>query len=75
MDNQDENDLEVQEGYMDPSFAKAFGWYAVLNRIAQDDITRHNQVLTKKVLEILNQYLYIVEKEKELDRLRRQAVS
>jgi len=55
----------VLEDEKDVSFEKAFGWYAVINRIAGDDITKHEIITKKRTLEILNQLLYLIEKDKE----------
>jgi hypothetical protein len=53
-----ENDMEV-------TFEKRFGWYVVLNRVTENRITEHDEVLGKKVVEVLNQLLYLVEYDKE----------
>lgn len=57
--------METQEDNMEISFEKRFGWYLVLNRVSNDDITRHEEVTRKTVLEVLNQLSYIVEKDRE----------
>ncbi len=57
-------DKELEAG-MEDSFEKRFGWYVVLNRVAKNDIGRHNQIFEKKIMEILNQLLYMVEYDKE----------
>ena len=56
------------EAEKDNSFEKAFGWFAIINKICGDDITKHETVLKKRTLEILNQLLYMVEKDKEMAR-------
>jgi hypothetical protein len=65
--------MEEQEETMVVTFEKRFGWYAVLNRVAADDITRHDEIITKSVIEVLNQLSYLIEKDKELVRLQKKA--
>jgi hypothetical protein len=65
--------MEEQEEIMVVTFEKRFGWYAVLNRVAADDITRHDEIITKSVIEVLNQLSYLIEKDKELIRLQKKA--
>ena len=54
------------EAEKDVSFEKAFGWFAIINKICGDDITKHDTILKKRTLEILNQLLYLTEKDKEI---------
>jgi hypothetical protein len=56
---------------MENSFEQAFGWFAVINRLCDDDLTRHSQILKTTILEALNQLLYILEKEKYIRRLQK----
>ena len=58
--------MEEPEEDMEFNFEKRFGWYAVLNRVTNDDITRHDTVFAKTVLEVLNQLSYILEKDREI---------
>jgi hypothetical protein len=58
--------VEEPEEDMEFNFEKRFGWYAVLNRVTNDDITRHDTVFSKTVLEVLNQLSYILEKDREI---------
>jgi hypothetical protein len=60
--------LEDEEDNMEVSFEQAFGWFAIINRLCDDDLTKHDQVLKTTVLEALNQLLYLVEKDKEIKR-------
>jgi hypothetical protein len=50
---------------MENTFEQAFGWYAVINRLCDDDITKHPTILKTTIMEALNQLLYILEKEKD----------
>jgi hypothetical protein len=60
--------MEDEEDTMENSFEQAFGWFAIINRLCNDDITKHTSVLKTTVMEALNQLLYIMEKEKEVIR-------
>ena len=62
-----ENDNEI-------TFEKRFGWYVVLNRVTDNKIKDHDEVLAKKVVEVLNQLLYLVEYDKELVREQKKAM-
>ena len=56
------------------TFEKRFGWYVVLNRVADNKIKEHDEVLGKKVVEVLNQLLYLVEYDKEQVRQQKKAM-
>jgi hypothetical protein len=49
---------------LEGNFQKRFGWYIVLNRVAQDDITRHKEVTIQTIIAVMNQLSYILEKER-----------
>ena len=53
---------------MEESFEERFGWFSVVNRIAQDDVTRHDTILKGTLVAALNQLFYLVEKDKELEK-------
>jgi hypothetical protein len=44
-----------------------FGWYTILNRLS-DDITKHDIILEKTLVEALNQMVYIIAKDKEQEK-------
>jgi hypothetical protein len=67
--------VEDAQGDMENSFEQAFGWFAVINRIAGDDFTKHDQITKAPILAALNQLLYILEKEKEIIRRQKQTNS
>ncbi len=46
---------------MASDFQKVFGWYVVLNRITGNDITKHEAILKKQLIEILNQLTFIIQ--------------
>jgi hypothetical protein len=56
--------MEMEEDTLESNFQKRFGWYIVLNRVAEDDITRHNEITTKTIIAVMNQLSYILEKER-----------
>jgi hypothetical protein len=74
LDN-DKNYVEESQSDMEVSFEKRFGWYVVLNRIANGDITKHAKILPKTVIEIMNQLVYLVEYDREQARLQKKAMS
>lgn len=60
--------MEADQDYMDnepndiqTAFQRNFGWFLVLNRIAENDITKHKIILDKKLMEVLNQLSYIIQ--------------
>jgi ribosomal protein L16 Arg81 hydroxylase len=59
--------MEDEKNPYERSFEERFGWYVVLNRVAQDDISRHTEITEKSIIEILNQLSYIIEKEKHIE--------
>ena len=57
--------MEMEETNLEKSMEEKFGWYLVLNRIANDDITRHDTITKKGIIEGLNMLSYLIEKDKE----------
>lgn len=57
--------MEMAKENMEQSMEEKFGWYLVLNRIANDDITRHDSIVKKGIIEALNMLSYLIEKDKE----------
>jgi hypothetical protein len=57
--------MEMAKENMEQSMEEKFGWYLVLNRIANDDITRHDSITKKGIIEALNMLSYLIEKDKE----------
>lgn len=65
-----EEDTTYMEGAApdsEVSFQKAFGWFAVLNRLTENDIIRHEAVLKKPLIEILNQLTYLIQYDKLME--------
>jgi hypothetical protein len=67
-------DVETQEDNMANSFEQAFGWFAVINRLCNDDLTKHDQIVKTSILEALNQLVYLIEKDKEIERRHKKAM-
>lgn len=67
--------LLEQEGDMEVSFEKRFGWYVVTNRITKGDITKHDEIYRKGIIEIMNQLVYLVEYDKEQEKMMKRALS
>jgi hypothetical protein len=64
--------VEIPEDNMAESFEQRFGWFAVVNRITQDDVTKHPAVLQGSLVGALNQLFYLVEKDKEIEKRMKQ---
>lgn len=58
---------------MESYFQKTFGWFIILNRLSNDDVTRHTEIIEKSIIETLNQLSYLLEKEKLQVRLQKKA--
>ena len=53
--------LDDAETDMATNFQKAFGWFLVVNRIAGNDFTKHENIYQKKVTEVLNQLTFLIQ--------------
>ena len=60
---------DEKDNMEDRSFQKVYGWYVVVNRVAENDFTRHEYVYKKKVMEVLNQLAYLIDYDKEQERM------
>ena len=63
--------MEDEKDNLEVTFEQAFGWYGVINRISQDDFTKHNQIVQATVMEALNQLHYLIQKDQELIRIQK----
>lgn len=72
--DEDEARMEFEEDSMENSFQKVFGWYLVLNRIASNDFTKHDHIYEKTIMEVLNQLNFLVQYDKEQERLHKKAM-
>ena len=73
MDEENKDLLENEEMDMGSSFQKAYGWYVVVNRIAENDFTKHDHIYKKNITEVLNQLSYLIDFDKEQIRLQKEA--
>jgi len=60
-----EDTMEGEEDNLSSNFQKRFGWYAVIERLAGDDITKHNQITATKLVEAFNHLVYLIAKDEE----------
>jgi hypothetical protein len=63
----DETRLEIQKDYKN-SFAGRWGWYLVINKLTNDDITKHDAILSCTLVQALNQLAFLLAKDEELKR-------
>ena len=66
--------MAEQETDLELTFEKRFGWYVVINRVAQNNVNEHDQILQKTIIEVLNQLLYLIEYDKEQARMQKKAM-
>ena len=67
--------MEDEKSDSQSSFQKAYGWYIVVNRVTGNDFTKHEIVYKSKILEVLNQLSFLIDYDREQERLRKQAQS
>jgi len=70
--DKNKNIMDLEEDYMGSNFQKVFGWFVVVNRITENDFTKHEYVYEKKLIEVLNQLTYLIEYDRERERLVKQ---
>jgi len=61
------------EDDLQDSFQQAFGWFLVVNKITDNDFTKHGYVYDKKVMEVLNQLSFLISFDQEQIRLQKKA--
>ena len=47
------------------NFQNSFGWFLVINKIADNDFTKHEYIYKKNITECLNQLSYLISWEQE----------
>jgi hypothetical protein len=67
--NQD--DMDNVEDDLQDSFQKSFGWFLVVNKIADNDFTKHEYIYKKNIMESLNQLSYLISFDQEQIRLQK----
>ena len=50
---------DVEDDLQD-SFQKSFGWFLVVNKVTDNDFTKHEYVYKKGVMEVLNQVSFLI---------------
>jgi hypothetical protein len=65
----DKDDMDNVENDIQGSFQESFGWFLVVNRICQNDFTKHEYVYKKNITEVLNQLSYLISFDIEQERL------
>ncbi len=69
---EDKIDLVDEEMASDENFLqKTYGWFAIVNRVTENDITKHQAIYEKKLIEVLNQLSFLVSFEKEQIKLQK----
>jgi hypothetical protein len=69
-----QNDMDDVEDDIQTNFQKTFGWFLIVNKIADNDFTKHEYIYKKKVIEVLNQLSYLIAYDKEVERINKQAM-
>jgi hypothetical protein len=67
--DQGQDFVDDAQGDMVSNFQKAFGWYVVINRVTGNDITKHEAVFQKTLIEILNQLTFLIQHDKLQEQL------
>lgn len=57
--------MDDVEDDLQNNFAKTFGWFIVVNKLTENDITKHNIIYKMNVVEVLNQLSYVIAFEQE----------
>ena len=71
--DQNANAMDYEETSMEASFQKTFGWYVIINRITGNDITKHEFVFEKTLIEILNQATFLIQYDQLQAKMREQS--
>jgi hypothetical protein len=67
--DQNQDYMDDVEDNIQNGFSQVFGWFLVINKISDNDFTKHEYVYKKNVLEVLNQLNYLVQWDQEQVRL------
>ena len=60
------DDMGNVEDDLQNDFQKSFGWFLVINKISDNDFTKHEYIYQKKVMEVLNQLSYLISYDQEM---------
>ena len=69
--DEDKDSLDGEEMDMGFNFQKTYGWYLIVNRVTRNDITKHEVVYQKKIMEVLNQLSFLLDYDKEQIKLQK----
>ncbi len=58
--------MDNVEDDIQTNFQKSFGWFLVVNKISDNDFTKHEYIYQKKVMEVLNQLSYLISYDNEM---------
>ena len=61
--------MDELEDSLQTTIQKTFGWFVVVNRIAENDFTKHEYIYQKKLIEVLNQLSFLIQYDKEQERI------
>lgn len=72
---QDKDNMDNVEDDLQGSFQESFGWFLVINRICENDFTKHEYVYKKNITEVLNQLSYLISFDNEQIKLQKKMES
>lgn len=52
--------MEFEENDMENSFQKVYGWFIVVNRLTENDFTKHSVIYESNIMSVLNQLSYLI---------------
>ena len=67
------DDMDSVEDNIQNNFQEAFGWFVVVNKISDQDFTKHEYVYKQNLNAVLNQLSYLIGYEQEQIRLQRKS--
>ena len=73
MEDEDKAIMEDEKVDISNAFQKAYGWFVVVNRVTDNDITKHDFIYKKNITEVLNQLCFLIDYDKEQIRLQKKA--
>lgn len=71
--DEDKARMEFEEDDMGNSFQKVYGWFLVVNKLTDNDFTKHEYVYQKNLVEVLNQLSYLINYDQEKERAMKKA--
>ena len=58
---------DVETGVQN-NFQKTFGWFLIVNKVANNDFTKHDYIYKKKLNEVLNQLSFLISYDREVEK-------